>query len=85
MKLPPENVWVAAVNLSGLWWETPHEFSRLEDIDGWWSKNGEFSVDKLGVDVKPNIVTFSSKNKKDVELWLSGARAYRYILRGLTN
>tara|TARA_R110002096_G_scaffold140222_1_gene294765 strand:- start:787 stop:1056 length:270 start_codon:yes stop_codon:yes gene_type:complete len=84
----PDKVWFAVVNLGGgLLTRNPRRAS-LEQAeqygDGWWSKCGNYSVKKLGLDDRNGCITFASEDKKLVRAFCDGANALRTILREFT-
>jgi hypothetical protein len=73
----------AIINLPGIYDSKPIECTRaIESVTGkWWSRDGNFDVEALGLVERSGRIVFSSVNKNEVELWLSGARAVMKLLR----
>tara|TARA_R110002126_G_C10490983_1_gene504746 strand:+ start:8619 stop:8879 length:261 start_codon:yes stop_codon:yes gene_type:complete len=81
----PEKVWFAVVNLGGgLLTRNPRRASLEHGPDGWWSKCGNYSAKKLGLDDRDGCITFASEDKKLVRAFCDGANALRTILREFT-
>jgi hypothetical protein len=66
-------VYGAAINLVGIW--GPKNMIWDNECEQYYDSSGNFSIDKLGLNEKYGITEFSSTNKKEVELWIGGAKA----------
>jgi hypothetical protein len=69
------------VNLSGIGSKAPVLCSYSKFYSGWWSKDGNLDAPTLGLVDKQSYITFTSENKKDVELWTKGAKSVLKMLR----
>lgn len=76
-----KSIWMNGVNLRGIWSERPIRGYWYESTEEWYDDGGNLSVEKLGVVVKEGIITFSSKNRKEVVLWTMGANAVLIQMR----
>ncbi len=91
MKKLPKTIWVARVNLVGLYSKKPVKCSMVEteycdNRATWWDESGDFDVNLLGEGaLNHDCITFASANKKEVELWIAGAIAAYSILKNFTN
>lgn len=70
-----KNIWMIGINLNGLWNNKPMKGIWTEGLHCWYDKSGNFDVNKVGFDIYDGCVTFSSYNKKDVEIFILGARS----------
>lgn len=78
----PKTVWMAGVNLGGIWSRNPIKGYLNEDFNRWWDRSGNFGVEKLGTDKRYGIITFASTSKEEVKVWLSGlSSAFSMIKR----
>jgi len=66
-------IYGAAINLVGIW--GPKKMVWHNRCKQYYDNSGNFSIDKLGLNEKDGITEFSSTNKKEVELWVEGAKA----------
>lgn len=73
-----ENIWGAAINLSGVW--GPVKMSFDHEGDKFYDKNGNLSVDKIGKTVGYGVIEFGSRDKKEVEIWVDGVKSAMKIL-----
>lgn len=72
-------IYGAAVSLSGVWGPirmTPSKY----DIDDYWDRTGDFSIDKLGEHRKDGIITFASPDRAKTALWVKGVKASMKML-----
>lgn len=91
MTAKPEFIYIAGLNLSGLWSKEPFRARWDPDLDAWWSiergwSRGNCSAQKLGLD-KPigyGIIRFASADKREVQAWIDGVLASFYFLRNWT-
>lgn len=83
-KKHPKTVWFAAVNLSGVYDLTPVK-AKQTYYSTWWSEDGNFLVEKLGLDVRDGCVKFASVDKDEVAAFITGARAVMHMLREWTD
>jgi hypothetical protein len=70
-----KDCWMIGINLNGLWDNKPIKGTWLGDLNSWYDESGNFNVDKIGLDERDGYLMFSSYNKKDVELFLLGAKS----------
>jgi hypothetical protein len=74
-----------SINLSGLYSKKPVRCDSVATYDNnkYWDKDGDFCVDinKLGIEYKECIVTFSSENEKEVQIWTDGVLATMKMLK----
>lgn len=83
-RLKVKRAWGACVNLGGLYSIDPVALStRLTAFNRteYWDTEGNFDIERLGLDVKESRITFASVNKKEVELWISGASSVMKLLQ----
>lgn len=71
-KNPPE-IYGAAINLTGAW--GPYKMYYNENIDEYFDSSGDFSIKKLGLDNRGQIIAFGSTDRNEVKLWVSGVKA----------
>ncbi len=75
---------MAAVNLAGVWSNTPIRGKFHSSLDCWYDRSGNLTADKLGLVVKDGITTFASTSKTEVEIWLSGLHTAFSMLKRYT-
>lgn len=78
-----KNIWMIGINLNGLWDNKPIEGIWNKELKCWYDKSGNFSVDIIGFDERDSYLMFSSYNKKDVELFILGARSLGKLIKNL--
>lgn len=82
----PSTIWVARVNLSGLYSSNPIPAKLVvgRDYEGagnsWVTTNGDFHICRIGVEKKSGYVTFSSESKAEVECFLQGVKSTMHLL-----
>jgi len=74
-------IYGCAVNLMGLYSNSPIKCSWSDKSDAWLDEDGIFSVAKLGLNTEQGRVTYASTQKKDVEIWILGVRATSFMLQ----
>lgn len=84
-----EQVYVAGLNLSGLWSTKPLKARRYIDDEGsWWVSHGPLKDDafaeKLGLHDRDGFITFASTSKREVQTWIDGVLSSFKILREWT-
>lgn len=84
-----KQVYVAGLNLSGLWSTKPLKARREFDDRGfWWVSHGPLKdnafAEKLGLDDRNGIITFASTSKRDVQSWIDGVLSSFKFLREWT-
>jgi hypothetical protein len=72
MKKHPRKIWAAGFNLGGLWNDEPIAMHWASALDCWYDDTGNLSVENLGLDKQGDgsLTTFSSTNKREVEIFL---------------
>lgn len=70
-----KNIWMIGINLNGMWNNKPIEAKWNSEFRCWYDKSGNFDVDTIGLDERDGCLMFSSYNKKDVELFILGAKS----------
>lgn len=75
--------WMAGINLAGLWSNKPIRGYFNADHENYWDRTGNLNVETVGEDsrVSGNLITFASKDKREVEIWLHGANSVMELLR----
>ena len=72
-------VWLAMMNLSGLFSNRPIRCKpvseRYPDGEGWYNERKDIDVDQLGESGSDGYVTFASRDKDEVQIWIDGAMA----------
>jgi hypothetical protein len=53
------------------------------ELESWWCKDGDYDAKKLGLNDQGFSVCYVSFDKKEVQLWIDGARAFRKIMSHL--
>lgn len=72
----PKEIYIAALNLSGLWSQTPIKAKYNDECEWWEDRSGDLLVNKIGLDHKENgIITFGSVSQKEVQIWIDGILA----------
>lgn len=79
-----EPVWAAKVNLGGLYKLNPLRCTWDKELNCWWGDDGNFEVRKLGLDAQDLCITFASKSKTEVAIWLLGATSVMSLLKQWT-
>ena len=77
-------VYCSAVNLSGLWSKKPLKMVYLDEETGtYWDRSGDFSCPGLGIQAQwgGGFISFASKNKREVEVWIYGVSASMHLLK----
>jgi hypothetical protein len=81
-----KQVYVAGLNLSGLWSTKPLKTHR--EMGSWWVSSGPLKdnafAEKLGLDDRNGIITFASTSKRDVQSWIDGVLSSFKFLRNWT-
>jgi hypothetical protein len=75
-----EYIWGTIININGAAYGLkPVKFYNHCIDNAYYSKDGNGCVMKLGLDTSnaPYCITFASKNKRDVELFLDGIKAFQ--------
>jgi len=70
-----KDIWMIGINLNGLWDDKPIKGKWNPDLLCWYDKSGDFGVDTVGLDERDGYLMFSSYNKKEVELFILGAKS----------
>ena len=74
-------IWFTYLNMRGIISDTPIKGKKVRELAGWYDKEEEIWCSKLGLDNREScVITFASKSKKEVEIFLKGAKALRKIL-----
>lgn len=68
-------VFSALINLRGLYSDKPTKCFYDTVCESWWDKSGNFEVRQLGLDNSHGIVQFSSRDVREVELFILGAKS----------
>jgi len=78
-------IWGAFVNLNGLYSQRPIRGYWHVTHRCWWTKDGNLEFTQLGITRTKNWpgTAFASYNKKDVEMFIEGAKAMQRILKNL--
>ena len=76
-------VWGAFVNLNGLYSQKPLRGYWNKNLECWWGDKGEIEFNMLGVEIRGAVTSFASYNKKDVEVFIEGAKSIQMILKNL--
>ena len=81
MTLFKKQVWAFWANRNGPWFKHPQKVGE----DGW-HRNGNAGVTKLGIEKIDDVyVCFASYDKKEVQRFIDGFNACRYLLASLVN
>lgn len=89
-KKRPKKLWATFVNSHGAREITQVFFDQEEfdtyDVERWWDTEGNFGIDKIGLDFNEDFgyTYFSSEKKKDVKTFLLGAEAVLSVLRDMS-
>jgi hypothetical protein len=75
-----KTLWVAKINLSGLYCKIPTRV-KVDEGGKYWDKEGNFDVIGRGTHAGYGHITFASENKKEVQLWIDGVRAAMTMLK----
>jgi hypothetical protein len=70
-----KKLYMARVNLAGLYSTKPIAVFKEPDDDWYASKDGNLVLDLNQLNDRPECIDFFSENKKDVEIWIAGASA----------
>ena len=70
-----KKLYMARVNLAGLYSTKPIAVFKEPDDDWYSSKDGNLVLDLSQLNDRPECIDFFSENKKDVEIWIAGASA----------
>lgn len=89
MKNKPKIIYSNMINLAGLYSNKPVICRNDKYFDlpnHWWDHEGDYSVSKLGLVINKDMlyIRFSSINKKEVELWMSGVKSTMKMLAAWT-
>lgn len=76
----PTYIWIAGINLSGLWHKIPIKAVYNSSLHQWYDCSGDFGVNKLGLDSNRRdgygellpIITFASTSESEVQIWIDG-------------
>lgn len=77
-------IWGNQFNLGGLLSPKPLKYKYDKELRTWWY-DGDFCIEKLGLDEKPCIITFASTSKAEVQAWTDGAKAACSVISGLVS
>lgn len=81
-----KQVYVAGLNLSGLWSTEPLKAHR--EMGAWWVSSGPLKnnafAEKLGLHDPGGIITFASTSKPEVQSWIDGVLSSFKFLREWT-
>ncbi|HEC61948.1 MAG TPA: hypothetical protein ENI27_06795 [bacterium] len=84
MRKLPRTLWTNIVNLSGLYSPEP---IKLTAQKGWdkrlhhWDKTRDVDFKQMGLFERGAVIQFTSKSKKEVELWTMGVKAVMDLLK----
>jgi len=67
-----KTIYGAAINLVGVW--GPLKMRWNENCKEFYDKTGNFSISKIGLNIKEDVIEFSSINKKEVKIWVNGIK-----------
>lgn len=74
-------VYFNVLNSSGLYSTVPVKGRYDDDVGGWWSRDGNMWVEKLGVHVVTDrCIKFTSTSKREVQIWTDGALSAMKLL-----
>jgi hypothetical protein len=81
----PKEIWFITINLYGLSSKRPMRGYWDLTNKRWWDKTGNIGVNSLGLFISESkqLITFASKDKHKVALFVQGARAMSYRMRNL--
>lgn len=82
MRKKPD-IWAAAINLLGLWHDKPIKLKYNYNLNEWYDSKGNLSTHKLGYEDCGNLQVFTSKNRKDVTLFILGAQSMSQQVRNI--
>lgn len=73
-----KQLWATCLNLSGIWSKKPVRVTRHLDELGspgfsYWDRSGNLTVKGAGLEVSRGCITYASKNKEEVELFIKQA------------
>lgn len=79
-------LWVAVVNLSGLWLDKPIKVTFDVESNEYRDKSGELGFYREDILLFNDMsrIVFASENKKEVEAFIVGARAVYHILKNIS-
>lgn len=82
----PKYVYIAGINLSGLWSKKPLKAKLYPDLNSWYSCEkgwgyNDVGAEKLGLHKRGGLTTFASVSKQEVQIWLDGATTVLSHLR----
>lgn len=83
-----KKLYMARVNLTGLYSTKPIAVFKEPDDDWYASKDGNLVLDLNQLNDRTECTDFFSANKKDVEIWIAGASAvmraiHSWVLAGM--
>lgn len=73
-------MWGARINLTGILTPKPIKLSWDKELKCYWDKDGDYDFDP-GQVKHLGVVSFASKNKKEVLAWIAGARGVMDMLK----
>ena len=78
-------VWFIGINLNGMWRKTPYRGYWDEELQRWCDSSGSFDAKKIGLYSSKNsyCITFASHDKKDVEIFMQGAKALATLVQNV--
>jgi len=79
-----EEIWVAAITPTGLFYPKPLKVTWDSDSESWWDQKGKLEVTKLGLYTRPNFISYSSPEREKVASWMLGVRCTNQLLNNVT-
>ena len=67
-----KHLWMAQINLSGLYSNSPLKMTWDDDLEKYWDYRGDLSVEGVGLYADAGCITFASYKSLEVQLWISG-------------
>jgi hypothetical protein len=77
-------LWAAAVNLRGLWSDKPVKVLYDKSDGTWWDESGNLEIRLVGSSLGLYHQVFSSKSKREVQIWIDGYKACARAVYRLT-
>ena len=77
-------IWAAIISCNGLYSDKPIKVIEDEQFGGYFNpKIDSFIIYRtgLGLCINEQTISFTSKNKAEVETWISGAKALNTVLK----
>lgn len=75
-----EPLYANAVNLSGLWSDTPVVVTRHDESGTYWDASGNLEVLRMGTTTQEGCITFASDKATEVVMWTLGVKAAMKII-----